>query len=138
MSAIDTALEYRDAIEGLFLEQARWHDVEAAPSAQREDRRHEQSAEALRKAAVLLHAWSPDETDLQYFARFADVLARKGLDPAPEIVLHDSAASACRFFFDRGVSVVGDQEVVRLVEDLFVETVEQYDEAGLLVPVACA
>lgn len=136
MSSIDTALEYRDAIECLLLEQARWHEVEGAPSEQREDRRHERSAEALREAAVLLHGWSPDETDLQYFARFAYVLARRGLDADPEIVLHDSAESARRFFFDRGVSVVGDQEVVQLVEDIFVETVEQYDDAGLLVRVA--
>ena len=92
-----------------------------------EDLRHERSAEALRKATALLHEWSPSETDLQYFAQFARVLERIGLDPDPELVLRHSTEAARRFSYDIGPPDVSDCEVLRLVEEIFNDTVESYD-----------
>lgn len=92
-----------------------------------EDLRHERSAEALRKATVLLHESSPYETDLQYFAQFAGVLERTGLDPNPELVLRHSTEAARRFSYDIEPPDVRDCEVLRLVEDIFNDAVESYE-----------
>lgn len=123
----ETARAYRHAIESLFLDQARWHDREALVSEQPE---HARSADALRRATALLHDWSPDETDLQYFAQLANVLERKGIPADPELVLRGSTEPVRRFFAVAGrPSRVGTREVLWLVEDIFNETVERYEDA---------
>jgi len=130
LSTTDIAREYRQAIEDMLLELARRHDARAATADGLDAPRHERSADALRRAAALLQDWSPEDTDLQYFARFAHVLERKGFDADPELVLRGSTEPVRRFTTVAGQpSGVSTREVLWLVEDIFNDTVERYEEA---------
>ena len=114
----------------MLLEQARWHDAASAAAGHSSAERHGRSAEALREAAAVLGGWPDDEIDLEYFARLAHVLERRGADADPALVLRSATEAARRFCFDTAPPAVGDSEVIRLVEGIFTTAVEGLDRTG--------